>query len=126
MKEQKVHSDTYCYNNVLYANTDTQIEIICRIHGSFFQTPHSHMRGKNCKKCSVIEGAKYTKTKIEDFINIANKVYNNKYNYSKSIYVNTNTKLIVICPIHGEFETNPHHHLNGKSGCPTCKHKQEG
>ena len=47
------------------------------------------------KKCSVIEIAKYTKTKIEDFISEANKVYNNKYDYSKPIYVNSKTKYIV-------------------------------
>ena len=84
------------------------------------------MRGKNCKKCSNIVGSNKEKTKIEDFTTISNKVYNNKYDYSKSIYVNKNTKLIVICPKHGEFQSNPHHHLNGKSGCPNCKHKQEG
>ena len=125
-RARKIHGDRYDYSKVDYKHHEIKIEIICHIHGSFFQTPHQHMKGSNCKKCSVIEGAKFTKTKIEDFINRANKVCNNKYDYSKSIYVNSKTKLIVICLIHGEFQCNPKHHLNGKSGCPNCKHKQEG
>ena len=125
-RAKKIHGDRYDYSKVVYKHHEIKIEIICYIHGSFLQTPHSHMRGRNCRKCSNIIGSNKQRTTIEDFINRSNKVYDNKYDYSKSIYVNKDTKLIVICPKHGEFESNPYHHLNGKSGCPNCKHKQEG
>lgn len=37
------------------------------------------------------------------FIEEANKVHNNKYDYSKVNYVNNYTLINIICPIHGEF-----------------------
>ena len=47
------------------------------------------------------------------------KVHNNKYDYSKSIYLNTITKILITCPIHGEFKQTPNAHLMGQ-GCPEC------
>ena len=55
---------------------------------------------------------------LEDFINKFNIIYNNKYDYSISIYKNTKTKIKIICPIHGVFEKTPVIHL--KQGCPKC------
>ena len=40
--------------------------------------------------------------------------------YSKSVYVNNRTSLIITCPLHGDFEQRPEHHLNG-NGCSECK-----
>lgn len=42
-----------------------------------------------------------------------------KYDYSRTNYVNKRTKVKIICPIHGEFEQNPYKHKNGQ-GCPQC------
>jgi len=47
-------------------------------------------------------------------------LHGDKYDYSKSDYVNNRTKLIIICPIHGEFKQMADHHLRG-CGCPKCK-----
>lgn len=54
-----------------------------------------------------------------DFIKKANSVHKNRYDYSKSIYVNNITKVVIICSKHGEFEQTPHHHKRG-GGCPKC------
>ena len=56
---------------------------------------------------------------LEEFIERANKIHVNKYDYSKTEYVNVKTKICVICPIHGEFFITPNHHLHGV-GCPKC------
>jgi predicted GIY-YIG superfamily endonuclease len=61
----------------------------------------------------------YKKDTLEDFIIKANEIHGDKYDYSKTNYINRRTKIKIICPIHGEFEQNPGHHLNG-SGCPKC------
>lgn len=55
----------------------------------------------------------------EEFIKRANQVHNFKYDYSKSIYVNSYTKVCIICSIHGEFWQKPDNHLRGK-GCFYC------
>ena len=45
------------------------------------------------------------------------------YNYSKSVYINKSTKLIIICPEHGEFEQTPDAHTNRGDKCPKCRLK---
>lgn len=52
---------------------------------------------------------------IENFI----KVHGNKYDYSKVKYVNSKTKVCIICTEHGEFWQTPSNHLNG-NGCKQC------
>lgn len=47
----------------------------------------------------------------QEFIRRAKLVYGDKYNYSKVKYVNSETLIKIICPIHGEFEQLPFQHL---------------
>lgn len=58
-------------------------------------------------------------TKTEEFIEKARKVHGDKYDYSKTEYVNNATKVCIICQAHGEFWQRPNDHLAGK-GCPIC------
>lgn len=44
------------------------------------------------------------KQTLEEFIKKSNIAHNFKYNYDKSIYINKQTKVIVTCPEHGDFE----------------------
>ena len=59
----------------------------------------------------------------EKFVEKANKVHGDKYNYSKVEYINSQTKVCIICPIHGEFWQTPNAHLNGR-GCKKCANKR--
>ena len=62
----------------------------------------------------------------EEFIQKAKAVHGDKYNYSKVEYVNNRTKVVIICPEHGEFLQAPYRHLRGY-GCHNCgKEKQNG
>lgn len=45
------HNDTYDYSKVTYVNAKTKVEIICKEHGSFWQTPDDHIRPRGCPKC---------------------------------------------------------------------------
>lgn len=56
---------------------------------------------------------------INTFIAESNKKHNNKYDYSLVDYVNSHTKIKIICPVHGLFEQRPTNHLQG-NGCPFC------
>ena len=58
--------------------------------------------------------------KTMSFIQRANLIHNNKYDYSKVDYVNSYTKVCIICPEHGEFWQQPRKHLAGQ-GCTKCK-----
>ena len=55
----------------------------------------------------------------EEFINRAREVHGDKYDYSKTEYVNNHTKVCIICPEHGEFWQVPSSHLRG-IGCGRC------
>lgn len=58
-------------------------------------------------------------TPTESFISKAVLKHGNKYDYSKSVYIKSKTKLVITCPIHGDFEQIPNSHLTGQ-GCPEC------
>lgn len=55
----------------------------------------------------------------EVFISRAKAVHGDKYDYSKTTYVKSKSKVTIICPDHGEFQQIPNSHLNG-SGCFYC------
>lgn len=46
--------------------------------------------------------------------------HGNKYDYSLVNYINTKTKIKIICPEHGVFEQRPDTHLVSKTPCKIC------
>lgn len=110
----QVHNNKYDYSKVEYVNSKTKVCIICPIHGEFWQTPLHHLNGSNCPKCTF----HYTKT-TQEFIDKAKEIHGNKYDYSKVEYINSRTKVCIICTEHGEFWQIPTNHLQGK-GCKYC------
>jgi len=59
------------------------------------------------------------KLTTKTFIQKAKQVHGNKYDYSKVEYINSKTKVCIICPIHGSFYQTPYNHLNGHI-CNKC------
>jgi hypothetical protein len=114
---KKIHNDEYDYSKVNYNGKNKKIEIICKIHGVFFQLPSNHLSGQGCPKCKG--GIQSTKNK---FIEKANKIHKNKYEYSKVDYSNNHKKVEIICPKHGTFYQTPSNHLDGR-GCCKCIHR---
>lgn len=58
----------------------------------------------------------------EEFINRAQALHGNKYDYSKVEYKNSKEAVIIICPEHGEFLQSPIKHLRGR-GCIKCHYE---
>lgn len=56
----------------------------------------------------------------ENFLHKANAKFNFKFNYSRLEYKNANTKVTIICPVHGDFETTPWNHIKSAYGCARC------
>lgn len=54
-----------------------------------------------------------------EFIERALKVHGDKYDYSSVEYLNSTTKVVILCKIHGKFLQQPSNHLAGH-GCPEC------
>lgn len=116
-RSNQIHSNQYDYSKVkLLKNNHAKVEIICKHHGIFLQTPKIHLRGFGCSSCS---GNKKKDTAM--FIQEAKKIHGDKYNYSKSEYTGAIKKLTIICPIHGDFFQQARKHTERKYGCPECK-----
>lgn len=109
-----VHGDKYKYNKVKYVSSQSKITIVCNEHGEFEQSPNLHLRGNGCPSCT---NKKVVSTST--FIAQASLIHNYLYSYTRTDYVTSWKKVIIICTIHGEFEQAPANHLYGK-GCPKC------
>lgn len=59
-KSNKIHNSKYVYDKVEYKRWDIKVDIICKIHGVFRQTPNSHLSGAGCPSCGVITCSKIT------------------------------------------------------------------
>ena len=121
-----IHNFKFDYSKINYINCYTNVIIFCPIHNlEFKQTPNNHLYGhKNvngqltgtgCPKCAR-ENSRYS---LQEFIECASIIHNNKYDYSKSIYINSDIKIEIICTIHGSFKQLPSAHLSG-NGCKKC------
>jgi hypothetical protein len=114
-----IHNNKYDYSKFEYISAKNNIIIICPLHGTFEQTPNSHLSGNGCKKCS--------NNKVKEIMSIPWNIYkedlqnihNNKYDYSKVAWKGVDIDIIVICPIHRDFEIRPADHKRGR-GCQKC------
>lgn len=101
----------------------TDVTVKCKICGNIRHTSSANILKYGCKVCSSKEQGEKRRLSVQEFINKANTVHNNKYDYSKVVYSNSHTPVTIICPIHGEFQQSPTHHLSGE-GCPKCVKKE--
>lgn len=119
-KAKELHGDKYNYDNIVYINKTTKIKLHCIEHGDFYITPISHLRGYECPNCTKERIRKKLAYTLEEYIETANNVHNNKYDYSLvTKYINGRQNIDILCPIHGKFNTNSDSHIRGH-GCPIC------
>ena len=117
LEAKERHVNQYDYSLVNYVNTYTEVKIVCKKHGAFFQKPKGHLKGKGgCESCYVDNTFEKNKNK---FLEKCNKAHNNKYDYSLVDYKTIQDRVIIICPNHGEFEQLAVNHSLG-FGCARC------
>jgi len=117
-KSKEIHGERYNYSLSKYVDSNTKIKIMCKEHGVFEQLPNNHYK-QNCPSCSdnVKNGKKLLTNDI--FISKSKLKHGEKYKYSLVNYINSQTKVKIICPEHGIFEQFPYSHIRGK-GCNLC------
>jgi hypothetical protein len=125
-KAKKVHNNKYDYSKINYINCNQHIEIICPIHNSFLQRPVNHLKGYGCIICAKDTSIQKLSLTKEEFINKANKKFNNKFDYSNIEYNDYTKSVKIKCPIHDLFEYSPYEHLHSKYGCPNCGNMMSG
>jgi hypothetical protein len=119
IEAKEKHGDKYDYSKVEYENNLKEVIIICKEHGEFLQLPKTHKRGNGCKDCGFIIMKNKQKSNTYDFINKSIIKHGDKYDYSKVVYINAFTKVIIICKEHDEFLQTPNGHLSN-NGCKKC------
>ena len=122
------HTSEMSFENTKYVNTHTKVKVYCHHkdddgneHGEFEITPLHFLSGQGCPKCRYIKSAAGRRRPIEEVIEKANDVHQNKYDYSLiTDYKNDRIKYPIICPEHGVFYQTLNNHIQGKQGCPKC------
>lgn len=66
-----IHNKKYDYSKSIYVNSESDVEIICKTHGSFWQIASSHYCGARCPKCSTIHHSKVAML----WLNTLEKIY---------------------------------------------------
>ena len=118
-KSKAVHGDKYDYSKTVYKSNKKKVVIICQKHGEFLMTPNNHLGGCGCPVCRIENLPNLRRKTKEEFIKEARFTHKDKYDYSLVEYIDSNTKIRIICPIHGVFEQEASSHLSG-AGCPNC------
>lgn len=122
-RSSEVHKLKYDYKFSIYENSDSRVEIVCPLHGSFMQTAHRHLAGQGCKKCAEEYRANLKRSvaasKFIDRVVSVARVLGREYNFDKAEYKHHREKVTVTCQEHGDFLCTPHNLINGK-GCPLC------
>tara|TARA_Y100000310_G_C20567772_1_gene756407 strand:- start:193 stop:987 length:795 start_codon:yes stop_codon:yes gene_type:complete len=124
---KKIYVGQYNYEKTVYINTRSNVLVECKNHGLFEKNARALMQGNGCKSCNS-KWKDYVKSRrmtTEEFIKKASDKHENFYSYNKSNYVNSRTKLIITCPIHGDFEQRSGGHLEGY-GCRKCADLKHG
>ena len=107
------HGDIYDYSRVEYISQSQNVKIICSEHGQFSQTPIEHLSGGICPACKTRQ-AKQQEAKQQPvtnaFIQTATMIHGDKYNYSKTVYIDKTTPVCIIS-VDGEFYQTPEDHI---------------
>jgi len=118
-KASAIHRRKYDYSKSTYSGKLVKVEIICKIHGSFWQTPEAHY-SRGCPRCSIDKMGREKMLTAKEFMRRARDVHGRKYGYRKLSYRGKRTRVCITCPIHGDFYQFPPNHTLLKRGCPAC------
>ena len=125
-KAREKWEDFYNYDKINYINSKTKVEIICPIHGSFWQRPNDHLSNYGCPKCGIEKRAKNTTTSVKDFVRDLYIKFGDKIKLNEDTYINLLTPAEFACPIHGVFINKPAYVYKTKHGCPKCGYIEGG
>ena len=110
-----------------YNGDKNYIEVRCKKDGNVWKTkPNWLKQGIGCKVCYHKRRGEESRKSVDTFIKQAKEIHGDKYDYSKVDYRGNKSKVILICPKHGEFAVTPNKHISRGDGCPKCADEQNG
>lgn len=124
LEVSRIHNGKYDYSKTLYKGCRSKIIVTCPTHGDFSIVADCHKQGAGCPSCSKENLRKrILNDGIATFLSKSKNKFGDKYDYSNVSYINNQTKVCIICPIHGEFWQTPSNHLKN-NGCPSCSYSK--
>jgi len=116
----KTHgTEKFSYNNVVYKGANIKVDILCNTcSNTFKQIPRTHTNGAGCPICAGSSNSHVKK----HFSERMEKQYKGLYDYSNTEYINTNTRVDILCKkCKTTFSVSPDKHKQGQ-GCPCYIH----
>lgn len=111
---RRVHGNRYIYTTVNYTLYNDKVAIICRKHGIFYQKPHKHYSGQNCKKCT-------SESYYIDFVAVCKEKFGDKYSYDRTVFCGVEHDVIITCNTHNlDFVKKARGFLYRNRGCLKC------
>jgi hypothetical protein len=118
----QLHGDSLDFSQAEYTGPKQRLTVVCRAHGAFLAFPYNTLAGSGCGPCRA-EAAHTTATAV--FTQKFAEVHGGRYALVGGDYVNSGTKVAVVCGDHGPFTITPGNALAGK-GCPKCAGRARG
>ena len=110
----------YDFSKFIFTKAKEHSTIICKKHGEFRMKPNNLMSGHGCNECGNLKISEKLKCTTNTFIIKSNIIHDDFYIYNNTIYgENNKSKVIITCPIHGDFYQTISDHLSGY-GCKEC------
>lgn len=116
VRSREIHGDRYDYDQDSFVAYSSPVRISCSRHGWFLQRAGSHVNGMGCRDCAK----DISRSTTEQFIDSAKVVHGDRYDYSRSVYLNSKTPIEIICQSHGSFWIRPNGHVSSRMGCQRC------
>ena len=107
----------YDYSQVEYIRSTEKVAIKCNKCGDVFhQKANSHLSGQGCINCA---GCK--RLTLKEFIDRVESLHGKgRFNFDKTVYKRSHSKVIITCVEHGDFITKPNSILTNRGGCKEC------
>jgi ribosomal protein S14 len=115
--------EKFDYTLTEYKGCSEIIKYSCPIHGVQTMKAEKHKVSKyGCNLCAK-EATRLAKIELGrvNFFKKAKLIHGDKYDYSKVEYQMDTKPIIILCPLHGEFQQTPNNHTQkGSHGCRDC------
>lgn len=121
------HGERYDYSGVEYVGNSSAVNIKCREHGEFLQSPSNHFAGKGCPKCGIgVGGSARNKHSSESFIAKLKEIHGDGIVLESTRYSRWGDRVEVNCSEHGRYMALPAVLLRGGKGCLPCAIRVRG
>ena len=120
-KVSNVWGDAYSVISNTYEGSKKDMVFDCKKHGEFVRTPNAFIDKKcGCPQCGPGSGGKNKLAPETVLAKLKLKFPTFEFPEFLESYKDTQCKIRVVCPTHGEFSIRPASLRLAKGGCPSC------